>query len=484
MSQINKNLILLINPPYTNTEGLKESAGHAMPLNLAYLAAFLRNKINCQIKIIDAEADNLTATDIVNKVAESKPKIVGLTIPTPTFSSVIEITKLIKKELGDEIILVGGGPNPTVLPEETLRDAPFNFLVLGEGEITFYELIKKINLGENDFEKIDGLAFCREGKVIINKKRGLIENLDEIPLPARDLFDLKKYYTAPTKKTSASSFDTPILTSRGCAYNCTFCLSKSMWGQRVRFRSVDNVISEMEQCIDNYKINEFNFFDDTFTIDNKRVEVLCQTIIDKGWKISWNCMGRVNTITDNMVKLMSRAGCKKIAFGLESGNQEVLKLMNKRATLEMAEKAVDIVKNNGLDVLGSFMVGNVGETPETIKQTINFAKKLDLDNATFFIVCPYPGTEIYKIARDKGFISEKNKWEEFAPLTKTKPILIQDNLTAEELIYWQKSAFRKFYLRPRYVIKKIKKLRSWGDLKIIFEGLRIFFRILNKKPSE
>jgi radical SAM superfamily enzyme YgiQ (UPF0313 family) len=257
-----------------------------------------------------------------------------------------------------------------------------------------------------------------------------------------------------------------------------------MWGQRVRFRGVENVIEEMEQCITRYKITEFNFFDDTFTIDNKRVEQLCQTIIDRGWKIFWSCMGRVNTITKKMAELMKMAGCKKISFGLESGNQEVLKLMNKKATLEMAEKAIKIVRENGIEVLGSFMIGNVGETRETVKQTIKFARKLDLDNATFFIVCPYPGTQIYKIAKENGFIKEENNWEEFAPLTKTKPILVQNNLSAEELISWQKKAFRKFYLRPKYFLKKIKKIKNLGDLKIILEGLRIFIRIITKKSTQ
>lgn len=480
MSQTNKNLILLVNPPYTNIEGLKESAGHAMPLNLAYLASYLRINTDCQIKIIDAEADSLSIEDIVDKIIELNPKITGFTIPTPSFNSIIKITKLIK-EKNNQIILVGGGPHPTVLPEETLKDSLLDFIVLSEGEITFYELVKKIINQENDFEKINGLAFRGKERTIVTEKRKLIDNLDDIPLPSRDLFDLKKYYTAPTKKTSSASYDTPILTSRGCPYNCTFCISRCMWGQGVRFRSIDSVIKEMEECIEKYGINEFNVIDDTFTIDNKRVMAICQIIIDKGWKISWNCMGRVNTITDEMIKLMKKAGCKKIAFGLESGNEEVLRLMDKKASLKMAEEAVGIARKNGMEVLGSFMIGNIGETKERIMETVNFAKKLDLDNATFFIVCPYPGTVIYKIAKEKGYVSEENKWEEFAPLTKTKPILIQDNLSAEELIYLQKLAFRKFYLRPKYILRKIKKIKKIGDLKIIFEGLRILTRILNKK---
>lgn len=484
MSDNNKNLIVLLNPPYTNIDGIKESAGHAMPLNLAYLASYLISKgVNYQIKIIDAEAECLGIKGVIDLISKLKPKIVGITIPTPTFSCVIKITKLIKKEIKEPIILIGGGPQPTVMPEITLEDSNLDFCVIGEGEITFYELVKSIINNQTNYQNIKGIAYRDKEKILITEKRPLIANLDDIPLPARDLFDIKKYYTAPTKKISDSPFDTPILTSRGCAYNCTYCISKSMWGQGVRFRSVENVIKEMEECINKYGIKEFNFFDDTFTIDNQRVEKICQKILDKGWKIYWGCMGRVNTIDENTVKLMKDAGCRKISFGLESGNKEILKLMNKRTDLETANKAINIVRKHKIEVLGAFMIGNVGETKETIMDTINFARKLDLDNATFFIVCPYPGTEIYKMAREKGIIRGKDRWEEYAPLTKTMPILIQNNLTANELIHYQKYAFRKFYLRPKYIFRKFKKIKKISDLKLIFEGLRVLTRILKKKTT-
>ncbi len=178
---------------------------------------------------------------------------------------------------------------------------------------------------------------------------------------------------------------------------------------------------------------------------------------------------------------MKLAGCKKVSFGLESGSQKILDLMRKNATIEMARQAVKIVAQAGLNIHASFMLGNVGETAATIRETINFAKSLPLDNATFFITAPFPGTDLYKIALASGFINEHTRWEDFAPITKSAPVLVQGNLSQAELISWQKKAFRKFYLRPKYIFRKLAKISSWTDLKIILTGLGIFLRVQKKK---
>ena len=290
---------------------------------------------------------------------------------------------------------------------------------------------------------------------------------------------LDAYYSAPTKKVSKYK-STSIITSRGCPYNCIHCISKLIWKRKVRYRSVTNLVDEIEECVKRYDIREFNFYDDTFTLNKKRVVEVCREIRKRNLKIAWICFGRVNLIDKEMVLEMKKAGCRKISFGLESGSQKILDLMRKNATLEMVRKAVKIVKGVGLEVHASFMLGNVGETGETIRETINFAKELDLDNATFFITAPFPGTDLYNIAKEKGYINENTKWEDFAPITKSPPILCQGNLTKEELIKWQKRAFNEFYLRPRYVLRKLSKISSFSELKSILEGLGIFFRVQKK----
>ena len=276
---------------------------------------------------------------------------------------------------------------------------------------------------------------------------------------------------------------TPIFTSRGCAFKCVHCISFVLWQQKLRYRSVENVIAEMEECINKYGIREFNILDDTFTLKKDRLIKICQNIIDKRLKIYWVCFSRVNTIDEEMAEIMYRAGCRKISFGLESGSQKVLDLMQKNATVEMGRRAVKIIRKYKIQAHGSFMFGNIGETKETIRETIKFAKSLPLDNATFFITAPLPGTHLYQIAMKKGTATEDTKWEEFAPLTNARPILVQDNVTEEELIYYQKKAFREFYLRPKYIIHKLRQMHSREAIKTAWDGLRILYRVLIK-PSK
>ncbi len=476
--------VLFINPPYTNFEGMKNSAGHTIPLNLAYLSSYLKSKLNCEVKMLDCEADGLGYKEIEERIRDYEPEIIGITTLTPPMKHVLKITGISKK-INPNCKVVLGGVHPTALPEQTLKETGAHFIVLGEGEETFYELVKGLVENTLSPEKIDGLCFKNDaGKVIKNKEREFVKNLDDLPFPDRDLFDLAKYYSAPTKRVSDEKIATPILTSRGCAFRCVHCVSEVLWHRTIRFRSVENVISEIEECVNKYGIREFNILDDTFTLNKGRVLEFCKSVADKNLRIYWICFSRVNTIDQEMVESMKKAGCKKISFGLETGSQKVLDLMNKDTTLEMGRHAVSIVRKSEMQVHASFMFGNLGETKDTIKETIKFAKSLDLDNATFFITAPVPGTYLFKVAMKNGQINETTKWEEFAPLTNTKPVLVQNNLTAEELIHFQKRAFREFYLRPKYIWHKIKQMKSKEGIKNIFAGLKILSRILVKPKKQ
>lgn len=473
--------ILFINPPYTNFEGLKESGGHMLPLCFGYLASYAREKIpGLEFEILDCEAEGLDYRQIKERVRVARPDAAGITTPTPPMEHVYKISEIMK-EIYPDVPIVAGGIHSTALPRRTMEEGKkIDFIVMGEGEITFTELLLTLKNGQKDFSDIAGLCWRRENEIIINKGRELMENLDALPFPARDIFNLKLYYSAPTKRVSEESA-TPMVTSRGCPFNCAHCPSKIVWRGYIRYRSANNVVAEIEECINKYNLREFNFYDDTFTINKGRAMEICGKIIQKNLRIYWICFARAGTIDDELIKIMKKAGCQKVSFGLESGNQNILDLMGKKATVEKGRKSVEIARRQGLKVHASFMLGNPGETEETIKETINFAKSLGLDNATFFITCPFPGTALYQVAQNLGYINQNTKWNEFAPLTSQRPILVQDNLTQEELIYWQKKAFRQFYLRPGYIIKKLHQIRSVGGMKSLFEGARIFFRILFKK---
>ncbi|MBA7609979.1 Anaerobic magnesium-protoporphyrin IX monomethyl ester cyclase [subsurface metagenome] len=468
--------IVLVNPPYVNFEGIKESAGHGVPLNLLYLAAYVRQYIDCPISILDVEILGLSYLGIEERLREESPDIVGITSPTPAMKHVSKIAEIAKK-INPKCIVIVGGPHPSACPEETTRIPNIDFAVIGEGELTLLELINAIKSKEDSFTHIDGVAYKLDDRIIITNRRAGIENLDTIPFPARDLLNLKLYHSAPTKRVSSSESSTPILAGRGCPYNCIHCISNLIWQRRYRTRSPKNVVDEIEQCVNKYNLTEFNFYDDSFTLLEDHVINICQEVRKRKLNISWLCMGRVDAISRNMIAEMRKAGCKRIAFGVESGSQEVLKLMRKNITLDQVSKAIKITKDEGIEVHASFMLGNIGETRETIEKTIKFAKELHLDNATFFITTPYPGTDLYNIALKKGYITQDTKWEDFAPLTKSLPPLVQDNLTHNELLKLQKKAFRNFYLRPRVLLKKLRQIRSLSDLKSLQEGLRIFFGI-------
>jgi len=467
--------ILFINPPYSYIAGIKDSAGHATPLNLCYLASYLRENIDCKISIMDCEVGEMSFKDIKNRIAEYNPDIVGITSPTPVFGYILKIAKIVKK-INKNCYVVLGGPHPTALPEKSISDENIDFLVLKEGEITLKELTEFIIAGKTNFEDIDGLVFKKEGKMIINKPREYIKDLDSLPLPARDLLDIKKYHSAPTKRLS-KYLSTSILTGRGCPYDCIHCISNCLWNRKYRFRSVKNIVDEIEYCIKEFGIREFNFYDDTFTVIEDHVIEVCDEIISRGLEISWVCMGRVNTTTSRMVRKMRQAGCRKISFGLESGSQEILDKMRKNSTIEMARKAVKIINEEGINVHASFMLGNIGETRETVKETVEFAKSLDLDNATFFITTPYPGTDLYKIALEKEYINSRTKYEDFAPITDAKPVIVQENIPAEELIELRKKAFKQFYLRPKYIIRKLRQINSFESFKSVLGGILIFLRL-------
>lgn len=473
---MNQIKIVLVNPPYVNFEGIKGSAGHAEPLNLLYLASYLREKVYCKISILDAEALGLSYKGIKNKLKKESPDIVGITCPTPTMKHVIKIAE-IAKEVNPDCVVVVGGAHPTALPEQVATIPGIDFVVIGEGELTLSELVKVIKLKEASFKHIDGLAYKSKDRIIFTNPRALIRDLDIIPFPARDLIDFKLYYSAPTKKVSSEENSTLILTGRGCPYECNFCMSKVIWQRKVRYRSPKTVVDEIEECVDEYGLTEFNFIDDTFILSERRVVKICEEIIKRSLDISWICFGRANHISRSMMREIRKAGCRRISFGLESGSQEILNMMRKNITLDQARDAVKMAKEEALEVHASFMLGNIGETKETIKKTVMFAKELELDYATFFITTPYPGTDLYNIAREKGYIAEATKWEDFAPLTKTCPPLVQNNLTKEELLKLQKKCFLEYYLRPKFILKKLSQIKSFQDVKITLDGLKIFMGI-------
>src|SRR3989338_449516 len=469
--------VLLVNPPFTDYGGLEGHGGKAMPLNLAYLAAYLRReRPDINIEILDCEALGLTYPEIKQEIQRINPDLVGITCPTPAFTQVLEICRIIKHEISKDIITVLGGPHPTALPRETVAEKDVDVCVVFEGEITFTELVNSLDRGAS-LREVKGILFKDENNNIVeNEKRGPFNDLDNLPFPARDLFNTDLYFSPPTKRTSNKKAGN-MITSRGCPYQCTYCMASFMWERRVRFRSIKNVVDEIEECINKYGLGEFNFHDELFTVNKKRTIEFCQEVKKRDLHIVWVCMCRVVYLDEETLREMKSAGCRKIMFGFESGSQMILDIMKKRVALDKAEEAVKLVKKAGIKTAGNFMLGNIGETEETIRQTINLAKRLNCDTMAFFIASPYPGTEFYETAKANGYFRRDLEWKDFALVSNNLPPLNLPGLPAERILYWQKRAFREYYLRPRYVLMKIAGVNSWVDLKNLYNGAKLFLRI-------
>jgi anaerobic magnesium-protoporphyrin IX monomethyl ester cyclase len=374
------------------------------------------------------------------------------------------------------IVTVVGGPHPTALPEEMTAQEAIDFLVLGEGEITLWELVTALEVGSKDFRDINGLAYQKDKEIVITKPREVIKDLDILPFPARDLLQLDLYYPPPTKRVSDKR-PTSMITGRGCPYSCNFCIAQLMWGKKVRVRSVKNVADEIEECITRYGLAEFNFHDELFTLSEKHVIEMCQEMKRRNLDIAWHANARTDSLTRKMLKEMKEAGCREISFGFESGSQKILNNIKKKTTVEKAYEAVQLTNEAGIRAGGTFMIGNLGEREETIRLTIDLAKRLDLHTAIFMVATPYPGTELYRVAKDRGYLRKGSTWVEYAPIINKLPPLNLPNLSSEQLLAWRKRGYREFYLRPSYLWRFIKKMRSFADFKNLLRGAILYFRV-------
>jgi radical SAM superfamily enzyme YgiQ (UPF0313 family) len=469
--------ILLINPPYTVLGGVAGQGGKNAPLNLAYLASFLRENIKgIEINIIDAEGLDLALPQLEEKINAFSPEVIGITCPTPVYYIVQKICSNIRKR-DKSIKIILGGPHPTALPLDTLKETECDILVIGEGEITFLDLINAFQGGKS-IDGISGIAYRDNDQIKINPRRELITDLDILPFPAKDLLPIDRYYLPPTKRIR-SERATNMVTSRGCPFSCNFCMADLMWGNKTRFRSVGNVLDEIKFNVERYKLTEFSFHDEFFTLNKAHLFGICEGIIRNNLDVTWVCQTRAGALDAQMLKLMKKAGCGKIAFGFESGSEIMLQRMNKKENLQNAVESVKLCKEAGVEVAGAFILGYPGEDIRSIEETIKFSLKLDCDTAAFFIAIPYPGTKLYFEAVQKGYLKKNINWEEFAPISKFDSPMIIPNFTPAELTKWKKLAYKKYYLRPIYIYKKLKNIKSMGDLRDIFRGLILFKRIAN-----
>lgn len=395
------------------------------PLALLYLAGYLRYK-GMKVKIIDIPMKEVIRNkefykninhrlkniekEMIKEFKKIKTRTVGITFYTPEYSEVFSLAKAYKK-IDPKIKIITGGIHPTLFPEEILEDKShlIDFTVIGEGEITLYELVKAIKEDKKNYQGIDGIAYCHKktGKIIKTNLRLLHKNLDEISYPAYDLIDMD-YYTNASPYAIRGCFlrSMYLLATRGCPSQCTFCVAKNLkqhngGGQYVRTRSAKNLVDELIMLKAKYKIDSFYFIDDLFTINKKNVVKFCQLLSKQQLNLLWGCSSKVSTIDENVIKNMSKAGCIQIDFGVERGSDEALKIIKKGINLSIIKKTFYLCHRYGIRTFANFLVNLPGETKKDLLDIINLMDKLNSEIVSLNIFTPYPGTEIYNTASFK-----------------------------------------------------------------------------------
>jgi len=440
------------------------------PLGLAMLAAVLL-EAGFDIDIIDIDAEQTSFEQILEMIERKQTRLVGLSATTPIFNNALRLAQMIKSSR-PEVKTCVGGYHPSIDPLGSISHESIDYVVKGEGERTIVELARAVQAGATPelLCSVKGLYFKNNGVPIANPPRELIMDLDSLPMPARHLFKSHRYSYPDTKYTPVF----PIFTSRGCPGKCTFCVQQKITGRVLRVRSAKNVADEVELLISRYGAREIHILDDMFASNKKHIFELRDEFARRKLKIplAFPTGIRVDTATPEVLEAMREMGGYSICFGVESGSQEILDRSKKGITLEQARRAVATAKSLGFETWCFFLFGLMGETRETLEQTINFAIELDPDVAKFHIVKPYPGSEIYEEMQKLGLILDFD-YEHYAVYT--YPVHRTEALSSEEIYQALQKAYRRFYFRPRVLFRHLIRLNSWNRVR---NNISVGFRII------
>ena len=446
--------IALVNP---NHSGSLESKRAYLPLGLAYLAAVLRESGKHEFKVIDAAALDLKNQQVEEILKEFNADVVGVGAVTDTFEGALNVCRIAKKLRMKTVV---GGVHVTLLPNESIAFDEIDIIVIGEGEYALVNLLDSME-DKKDLKKVKGIIFKKnnKGKIkfVRTQIRERIKDLDKIPFPARDLFPWKLYssYSSLVRELPCMH----IMTSRGCPFHCTFCSSQNLW-KVCTSRTPQNIIKEIEYLIEHYKVKELYILDDTFNLNLKRIEEFCDEIIKRKIKISLRVAARVFPMTKNILRKMKKAGIWCIYYGVESGNQEVLNDIKKGIKIEQVKKTFKMTKEVGIRVLGYFMIGFPKDNEKTIQDTLNLALELDPDFVNFAILTLYPGTDIYELAIKEGSVEKIKSKEIFLPQLYKHPLLSREKLEKE-----LSKIYKKFYMRPSYMLRRLFGIRTFVEFK-------------------
>ena len=440
--------------------GTKESFTYP-PMGILYIATYAK-KMSIKVKFIDSLIEGGTRDEIAASIVNENPRFVCFSVMTCQIHTGMKLATKIK-EMNKDIKIVFGGSHIASTKAELFNFTNnIDYLMYGEAEKSFYELYNAKN--EEDLSKIGGLIYKSGDEIKVNPNIP-IQNLDELPFPDLSLTKLYAYNGYYVKTLPVAT----IMGTRGCPFRCTFCDQFATMGREFRHRSPKNIADEIEYNNKTFGVRDFIFKDSTFTCKKDWVVAICKEIVDRGLKINWTCNTRVSMIDEPLLKAMKESGCYMIAFGIEAGTQHVLNMMKKGTTLEQAYKATALCKKAGIESTGYFMIGNPGENYDDALKTIQLAKEIDLDYATFGVTIAYPNTEIYHWALQNNCLSDKQWYmkESDSDIVGSREInggaLDRPDFPLEKQMELVKRGNKEFYFRPSYILRKISKIRSFSD---------------------
>jgi anaerobic magnesium-protoporphyrin IX monomethyl ester cyclase len=445
--------VLLIMPPWLDVYGNYGDAARlgcvSPPLGLAYLGAAVE-AMGDQCRIVDMQTEKMGLPALINEINEYGPGLIGITSTTPIFNNAAESAQVIKKEF-PEILLCIGGVHSTIIGGSLLEKYHcFDLQILGEGEFTLQDILNSIKTGRPCLEDIPGLAYRKNGKVIKNAGRPLTQDLDSLPLPARHLLKNHIYcHTIPGRESVSYA---NVFTSRGCPFHCIFCSQHTMFGRNMRWHSINRIMSEFRIITQDLGIKHIIFMDETLTLNKPRLREICRAIKDSGLRFTWEGWTHASTIDQEILETMKSAGMIRISFGIESGDPEILKTIKKGVSLQDIRKAYKIAHKVGIETRGSAMLGHPDETLKTAWRTIRFCRSIKECQQIFLnVVCPYPGTELYDIAKNnshgmKLLSMDYSKYKRYG-----EPVISVNDLGPRDLKRLQALGLLYFYFTPRRI---------------------------------
>jgi anaerobic magnesium-protoporphyrin IX monomethyl ester cyclase len=439
--------VALVNPP--TMKGVFHHHPY-LPIGLAYLAAVLEEKGN-EVLVLDCLASDIDHEKLRAKLSAFNASVIGISSMTPMVPSTMLAAKVAKEACPNATVVLGG-PHATFMDKEILsQEKAVDVIVRGEGEQTLLELTQKIASQESP-DAVEGITFRKNGQPIQNPTRPYIQNLDELPHPAYKHFPLDKYRLF-------GKLFFPVITSRGCPFQCSFCTTSRILGKQYRVRSAKNIGDELELLKNKYHADSFTFYDDTLTLEKKRIFEICDEIKTRKIDIPWDCQTRVDQISEEVLAKMKSTNCQQVFFGVESGCQSILDAVKKRTTIEQNEKAIKMAKKAGLFVAISIIIGYPNETAEMRTQTLDFIRRSEPDDVYLCIATPYPGTDLRVLVEKMG-LKMSADWTRYDTTT---PVFENPLLLDDEVLKIRKDFYNDFY-SPKYVFKHLFKSNFYSRI--------------------